>query len=535
MSGNAQMGVRKLLGNVKMRQGDVIMDCDSAYFYTKRNAVDAFGNVHIIQGDSLNIYADSLKYNGDEKVADLYDNVKLIEPRMTLTTKRLTYNMLTKQAKYAQGGHVVGSDMDLTSKRGYYYSTSRMAYFRDSVVVIGSEYELDADTLGYNIDTETSYFYGPTNIRTVKNTIYCESGWYATKTGKSVFGENTILYDNPQVLYADSLFYDQKIGLGKAYKDFVWKDSTMNILLSGREAIFYREDQRIMATDSAMLTYIMDGDSLFMVGDTLRSIKDTNDIREFTAYYDVRIYKSDLQGLCDSLFFSYKDSIIRMYEEPILWSDKNQLTGDTIFMTLKNNDLHTVELFENGFIISKSAQGGLYDQIKGRHIYGYFIDGKMDRMHAVGNGETIYYGKDARTAYIGANKAVCSDMWIYVRNNRVARINFLNEPVAKFTPIQQLNPSNFLLADFLWREDERPMAKRDLFVPNAAVDTVLSTSSADSTGGLITDSTGNTIMVDSSATIAVPEPVPVSEEDTRKKGSKAKGRKGSSGKLEDED
>lgn len=535
MSGNAQLGVRKLLGNVKMRQGDVIMDCDSAYFYSNRNAVDAFGNVHIVQGDSLDIYADSLKYNGDEKIADLYDNVKLIEPRMTLTTKRLTYNMVTKQAKYAQGGHVIGSDMDLISKRGYYYSESRMAYFRDSVVVIGADYDLIADTLGYNLDNETSYFYGPTDIKTTNNTIYCESGWYATKTGKSIFGRNTILYDGPQVLYADSLYYDQKTGLGKAYKDFVWKDTSMNILLSGREAIFQKEDQRIFATDSAMLTYIMNGDSLFMVADTLRSMKDTNDIREFVAYYDVRIYKSDLQGLCDSLFFSYKDSMIRMYDEPILWSDANQLTGDTILMTLKNNTLDAVELFENGFIISKSAEGGLYDQIKGRHIFGYFVDGKMDRMHAVGNGETIYYGKDARTAYIGANKAVSSDMWIYVRNNRVARINFLKEPVAKFTPIQQLNPKNFLLADFLWREDERPLSKADLFVRDSitTIDSSLNTAT-DTTANYNVDSTGSTITVDSSATIVAPEPVPVSDEDTNKKKGKAKGRKGTDdGKLED--
>lgn len=531
MSGNMQLGVRKLLGNVKMRQGDVLMDCDSAYFYTKRNAVDAFGNVHITQGDDLNIYSDSLKYNGDDKLADLYSNVKLVEPRMTLTTERLTYNMQTKQAKYAQGGHVVGTDMDLVSERGYYYSESKMAYFRDNVEVVGSDYKLSADTLGYHVDTETSYFYGPTDITTSNNNIYCESGWYATQTGKSLFGENTILYDNPQILYADSLYYDQKKGYGEAYKDFVWKDTSMNILLSGREATFYREDQRIFATDSAMLTYIMDGDSLFMVADTLRSIKDTNDIREFTAYYDVRIYKSDLQGLCDSLFFSYKDSIIRMYDDPVLWSDQNQLTGDTIFMTLQNNALHSVELFENGFIISKSSQGGLYDQIKGRRIYGYFVDAKLDRMHAVGNGETIYYGKDARTRYIGVNKAVCSDMWIYVKNNRVARINFLNEPVAKFSPIQTINPSNFLLADFLWREDERPMSKKGLFHLRNSTEHDSTFIAIDTTS----TSSDSTTVQDTTTKFNSGRLQITTEEGTDKRKSKAKGRKGTDqGKLEDE-
>ena len=464
--------MRKLIGNVKLKQDSIYMDCDSAYFYTERNAVDAFGNVFIRQGDSLDIYADSLKYSGDDKYARLYNNVLLIEPRIRLTTDLLYYKLDTKVASYYEGGHVVGTDMDLVSQRGYYNSETRMAFFRDSVFVKGSDYTLKADTLGYNIDTEVSYFYGPTDITSAGNVVYCENGWYNTVNKKSLFGANTILYNAPQTLYADSLYYSQNEGIGEVYVDFVWVDTTMDIVLSGRRASFRELEQFIVATDSAMLTYILDGDSLFLSADTLISSQDTVmegdtvGYRFFQAYYDVRIFKSDLQGLCDSLYYSYKDSVIRMYRDPVLWSEENQMTGDTILLALKNSELHSLELFQQGFIISKSTEN-LFDQIKGRHIYGYFVEGELNRMHAVGNGETVYFGKDTERpgAYVGVNKAVCSEMWIYVRDGDVSRINFIDSPEATFYPIQQIDPNNMLLDNFEWLQSQRPNSKADLFKP----------------------------------------------------------------------
>lgn len=455
--------VRKMIGNVKLRQDSLYLYCDSAYFYTDRNAVDAFSHVHIKQGDSLNIYAETLKYDGDTKQAELTGGVRLTEPRMTLTTPTLYYNIATKQAHYVSGGLVTTPELQLTSRKGYYLSEAHMAYFRDSVRVKGKDYSLAADTLGYNIDNETSYFYGPTDIVTEKTTIYCETGWFNSNSGKSRFGKNTILHNPPQILYADSLYYDQNEEYGEARSNFVWVDTTMDVILSGRYADFYQAREYIVATDSAMLTYVLDNDSLFLGADTLISTMDSaHEYREFYAYYHVLIYKSDLQGKCDSLSYSYKDSTIRMYNDPILWTDVNQLTGDTILLTLKNNTLHDVELFENGFIISQSSHG-LYDQIKGRHIFGYFKDAVLDRMHAVGNGETVYFGKDSQSDYIGVNKAICSEMWLYLQDNKVSRISFNTKPEATFSPIQQIDPKSYLLDGFIWRQEERPMSKAELF------------------------------------------------------------------------
>ncbi len=452
--------VRKLIGSVKMKQGDVYMDCDSAYFYADRNAVDAFGHVYIHQGD-LQIYSDSLKYNGDERIADLYGNVRLLEPRMELTTKKLTYNLNTKTAKYSNGGHVISKGTDLVSRIGYYYSESKMAYFRYGVKLVNPNYTLKCDTLGYNMEREISYFFGPTKITTNESKIYCESGWYNSKTEISNFGKNTVLDNPPQILYADSLYYEKKKGYGEAYYHFDWIDTSQNIILSGGKAIFYELTDSITATEKPLLTYILDGDSLHIAADTLISRKDTVGERELFAFHKVRLFKSDMQGKCDSLVYAFRDSTIRMYREPVLWGDKSQMTGDTIYLYMKDSKMDRVELFPNGFIINESFPK-LYDQIKGRHIWGYFVDGDLNNMHVAGNGESVYYGKDSRSAYLGINKAQCSEMWIYINENKVNRIKFYTKPTATFHPIQLVDPETFKLENFNWRYDQRPQSKEDL-------------------------------------------------------------------------
>ena len=456
---------RQLLGNVKLKQGDVTLACERALFYIHTNAVDAFQDVHIYQGNGSHIYSDSLKYDGETKQAEFFGRVKLTDPKLSLETDYLIYSTNTRQAAYYSGAHVVGNNLDLISRKGYYYADTRNAYFKDSVVVKGSNYSLFTDTLRYDIESETSHFYGPTDIVAEGSNIYCESGWYNTNTDESLFGRHTVLYSEGQILKTDSLYYSQKTGYGKALAYFEWIDTTMDIMLSGKKAVFYQKQESITATDSALLTYLLDGDSLFLTGDTLISNEDSLGNKQFFAYYNVKLYKSDLQGLCDSLSFSFADSLMRMYFDPVLWNTNNQMTGDTITLTIKNQKLELVELYPKGFIVNE-ASPNIYNQIKGKHIYGYFKANELDKLLVKGNGESAYYGQDEDGKYVGLNVAKCSDMWIYMLDSELNRIKFLDKPDATFHPIQQINPSNFLFNAFKWRNAEQPKSKADLFKPS---------------------------------------------------------------------
>lgn len=453
---------RKLVGNVKLRQDEVTMQCDSALFYNTSNAVDAYGHVFIY--DNLTkVHSDSLQYDGNNKIAVLTGNVRVVQDSATLETTKLIYDSQKKYAAYYSGGKISAREMTITSRRGYYFNIIKKAHFKGDVHVVSPDYELKADTMQYDTEREISYFIGPTDIIMRNEVIYCERGWYDGKADVSSFGKNTRMRSVAQKIFTDSLYYDNNTGTGNCYNYFRWTDTTMNAILTGRRAVFQREEEKVTATDSALLIYLVEKDSLFLHADTLKSRKDTvGDFTEFFAFHKVRIFKSNLQGVCDSLSFSFKDSTIRMYTEPILWNEENQLTGDTIELLLVREQINRVELFPNGFIINR-AHEELYNQIKGRHIFGYFKEGSMDKMLVEGNGESIYYGTDENEAFIGANRAACSSMWIYMKNQQVHRIAFLTKPDATFHPIQNIEPASTLLKGFLWKEELRPASKASLF------------------------------------------------------------------------
>lgn len=453
---------RLLKGNVKLQQDDVILNCDSALFYNDINAVDAFGNVHIIQKET-NIYADSLKHNGNTKTSVLFGDVRLTNPQMELTTDLLTYYTEEKKGIYTTGGKIVTTDKTLTSKIGYYFPETNMAYFRGNVFLESAEYNLKSDTLSFNTSTEVSYFNGPTTIVNKENTITCTQGFFDTKNDYSEFGRKTVMYNKEQILKTDSLQYNNLTGNGKTFKYFNWADTTSNIVLEGTTADFFNRGNNVVAVNNPMLVYIIDGDSLFVSGDTLKSITDTiTNITTFFCHYKVKFFKSNLQGKCDSLYFSYSDSIIRMFVDPIIWSEENQLSGDTIFLYMKNQKIDRFEMFENGFMINH-LKLAFYNQVKGRKITGYFENDELDRMDVDGNAESLYYAEDAQKAMIGANKAIGSEMKIFMRNKEVNRIIFYKQPEATFYPIQKTAPSELQLKNFNWQPQHRPLNKEGIF------------------------------------------------------------------------
>nr|WP_121269437.1 OstA-like protein [Pedobacter schmidteae] len=257
------------------------LTCDSAVLYVNENVFDAFRNVHINQGDTINIYSDRLNYNGNTKVAHLTDNVKMIDRESTLTTNILDYNMASKIGTYINGGKVVTKDVTLTSKNGYYFSNSRDAYFRYNVVVVSPESVIKSDTLRYNTLTNWTYFYGPTNIKGKDDNLYTENGAYNTKTQKAYFGKKNLYTMGSKSLKGDSLYYDGIAGYGKAVRNIVFKDTTDKTVMYGQLGFYYKKDEKTLVTknpyvglgtaDSIMVNKKLQPDSLWMGADTLET------------------------------------------------------------------------------------------------------------------------------------------------------------------------------------------------------------------------------------------------------------------------
>lgn len=452
----------RYLGNVIFKHEETIMNCDSAYFYPDENYVKAYQNIHIEQGDTLDLYGDLLIYNGNDKIAEMRNNVILIDKESILKTEQLDFDVQEKVGYYFNGGEITNGDNRLQSILGYYYTREKLFHFRDSVKITNPEYLIFADTLKYHSVTEVAYFLGPTEIIGEENYIYCENGWYDTRKNISQFNKNAYLTSKGQYIRGDSLYYERDAGIGRAFDNVEIYDSTQNIILRGKFA-FYREDpEYALLTDSAEYIQLGAEDTLFAHADTIESSRDSSDLYKIIkAYYHVKIFSNDIQGKCDSLSYLERDSVFRFYHDPVLWSEEHQLTAEYIDLHLAYKELDYIDLVSSSFIISMEDTIH-FNQIKGRNMIGYFNKNKLIRIEVKGNGQTIYFPRDEEEL-IGVNKAESSDLVIYMVDGKIKKIKFIHEPKATLLPPDQLRDNELYLRGFVWLDQFRPRSREEIF------------------------------------------------------------------------
>lgn len=456
-------GASKLKGDVQLRHEDALMYCDSAYLYEKSNSLDAFGHVRIVEGDSLNLTGDSLFYDGDKRVAKIRGRVKIDDGASVLTTNFLDYYRDSEMGHYYGGGTIDSKKekTNLTSKIGYYYTNTKTFHFKKDVVMKHPDYTIVTDTMQYAPDREKTWFFGPTNIDSEERHIYCELGWFDQLKDEAVFIKNARIQTESQIMEGDTIEYDEakKIGIGKC--NVVMIDTAEKFEVEGDYARYEEEDSTSFMTKNLLMKQDMDGDTFFLTADTLYTYPDTNGKRVLKTYHHVRFFKSDMQGACDSLMYLTSDSIIYMYRDPILWSDDNQLTADSIHMTMKGGALDKMYMNLNAFIISKEDTN-LYNQIKGRNMVGYFKDQDLHKVDVFLDGETVYYPREEDSTLIGVNKTECMNMTIRIDSNQIDKITFYDKPVAKLTPSDDMPMGGIILEGFIYRIAEKPLSPGDL-------------------------------------------------------------------------
>ncbi len=304
---------RKLIGNVQLKHEDVIMSCDSAYFYASSGSVDAFSRVKVIQGDTLTLTGDLAHYDGQTKLARVRNNVRLVNKDLTLDTDTLNYYRTEGIATYRGGGILKQEDSRLTSGRGRFLMDTEIFYFMDSVKIENPEYRINTDSLKYDSQTEISYFSGPTEIFNDQRYIYCENGWHDMQNDVSFVTDRAFLEENGRILSGDTIYYDAEAGFGRARSNVVMVDTLEGMTLKGNFGLYYSEGETAMVTDSALMIQIDGTDTMYVHADTLRSMQSTDSTgtgRVIKAYYKVKIYRPDLQVMCDSLI--YIESILKL-------------------------------------------------------------------------------------------------------------------------------------------------------------------------------------------------------------------------------
>jgi len=539
--------VRYLKGNVELRQGEVYMYCDSATLID--NNVIAQGNVIIQQGDSLSIFSDSLYYQGDTRIADLFGDVRLDNQGQKLFTDHLNYNLETKVAEYYTRSLLTNDTTFLESNRGTYFVNLDEAKFRDSVVVIDTSFVLRTDSVDFSTETGILTFIAPTLITQKEAQIYCERGFYDTSVGYAEFLQNAqyvkgdqqatadiIIYDgdasevilkgnarffeNDKKATADVIRYEEKtdltflegnatfrdteknitgdrirydsekesfdtegrsvivdgsqilnadtvnyIGdLGIATGNVIWMDTVDQITIESERIDYNKATDYVKASGGRpLLISVVDEDTMFMRSDTLVSfLADEGDsTRTILGYQQVRIFKSNLQVVCDSLAYQTADSLFSFYKNPIIWSDTSQFYADTIHMQMANDEIDRIFLRKNAFIINSPDQI-YFNQIKGTNMTAFFENDELDKMRVLDNSESVYYILDEDDAYTGVNTCICRDMLINFVDTEIDDILFYGEPTSVLYPMRKADHGALKLSGFRWDGNLRPKSRFDL-------------------------------------------------------------------------
>ncbi len=458
IASNAQ----RLLDSVLISHKNILMWCDSAYTYTGTNRVDAFGRVHIQQNDTLHLYASKVFYDGDISFARAWGNVVLVNKSTTIYTDTLNYDLAANISYYDHSGRIVDSTTTITSIIGKYFINDDLLKLLKDVVVVNEKHTLNGDTVGYHTETKLITINGPTTIRDSANTLYAERGWYNSETGEAELLKNPVISNETQNISAKYIRYNKETKSGKALGSVVMTDMENKSIIKGNVAHYDDILQTAVVTDSAVYMNYNEKDTLYLHADTLRTIPDTiPDEKIVFAYNRVRFFRTDIQGVCDSMVYFTNDSIVQLYKSPVLWSEIHQLTADEITMKQNKDAPDELHLLRNSFIISKQDTNK-FDQIKGKDMIGYIVNNKLNNIEVNGNGQTLYYARE-KEKIIGLNRAESSKVSIRFREGKIYSISFLSAPEGELKPLIDLKDEDKLLSGFDWKIALRPLSKYDIF------------------------------------------------------------------------
>jgi lipopolysaccharide export system protein LptA len=459
-----------LTGSVEFRHDSVYMYCDSANFYDKENRFEAFDNVKMVQGDTLFLYGDYLDYDGNTQMARVRNlgktQVRMENRKTTLLTDSLNYDRLYNVGYYFDGGTLMDEENVLTSEWGEYSPATKLSVFNYDVKLVNPKFTLTSDTLRYRTDTKVAHIVGPSNIVSDDNHIYSESGYYNTASGQAELLERSVLRNGNKNLTGDSLFYDREKGYGEAFGHMLFTDTVQKACMTGDYGYYNEQTDYAFATQRAVGIDYSQGDSLYLHADTLQMytfFAGTDSLyREMRAFKKVRFYRTDVQGVCDSLVYNTRDSVATMYTDPILWNNNQQLVGEEILIYTNDSTIDWAHI--NGQALSVEEIDSVhYNQVSGKEMKAYFRDGEMHKVDVIGSVRVVYYPMEKDSTLMFMNVSETSLLNIYLENRKLHKMVMSPKSNGTLYPMEDLPRDKMRLDQFVWFDYIRPLDKDDIF------------------------------------------------------------------------
>ena len=454
-----------LTGNVRISHDGAIITCNKAYFFEKENYAKLFGNVQIVQGDTLYLNSKYAEYSGNEKKAFATGSPVLRSPDMTLTTDTINFDRNSQQAFYNSFGRIVNKENTLTSNAGRYYATEKKFQFLSAVTITNPKYKIKSNHVDYYNNSGHAYLFGPSTITSEKNFIYTEKGFYDSKKNVGHFLRKSYIKYDDRLIEGDSIFYNRNSEFASATRNVKITDTINKGIVKGHYGEVYKLKDSLMMTGRAVAINLVENDSVYIHGKKLMVTgKKGNQI--IRAFNNARFFKSNMSGKCDSIHSSTKKALTELIGRPVVWNEENQLTGDVIHLIgdNKTEKIDSLKVINNAFIISRDSLGTGYNQAKGLNMYGKFKDNKLDYIDLVKNTEAVFYiYDDDDKTLIGIEKKISSSINITFEDNKFNVITSLKNVESQMYPEKDLPENARNLRGFNWRGDEIIRTKEDIF------------------------------------------------------------------------
>jgi len=455
-----------LTGNVRVNHDGVVLTCNKAYYFQKENYIKAFGNVQLVQGDTLFLNSKYAEYSGNVKKAFATGDAVMSSPEATLVTDTINFDRNTQEVYYKTKGTITNLQNTLVSKSGKYFVPQKKFQFLTEVTITNPTYVIKSNHLDYYSNSGHSYLLGPSTITSKANYIYTEKGFYDTKKNKAHFLNKSYIKYDDRIIRGDSLYYDRNKELATASRNVKITDSINRGIIKGHYAEMYKKKDSLFVTKRAVAINFVENDSVYIHGKKLMVTgKEGN--RIIRAFNNVRFFKKDMSGKCDSIHSSSKIALTKLIGKPILWNGQSQITGDIMHLigNNKTQKLDSLKVLNNTFLVSKDTLGTGYNQIKGQNLLGKFEEGKLHDVDIIKNTEVIYYMRNDAKELIGINKNKSSKINILFNKNEVDEITFFKQVDGDLFPEKDLPENDRKLKGFIWRDEERILSKDDIFPP----------------------------------------------------------------------
>ncbi|MEO8236022.1 MAG: OstA-like protein [Flavobacterium sp.] len=451
-------------GNVVIIHEGVRMTCNKAYHFTKSNFIKVFGNVQMVQGDTLYMNSKYAEYNGNTKFAYATGNVVMRDPKMTLATDTINFDRNSQQAYYNSKGTIHDPENTLVSNSGRYYLNQKKFQFQDAVTVTNPRQTIKTNHLDYYTNSGHAYVFGPSTITSATNTIYTTKGFYDTKKDEGKLQKGSKITYKDRFIEGDDIYYDRKLDFARAKNNVKVTDTINHFVVKGNYAEVYKQKDSMFITKKAVAITLLEKDSVYFHAKKLL-ITGKPENRIIRGSNNARFFKKDMSGKCDSIHYDQKVGLTQMIGKPILWNGKNQMTGDVMHLISdsKTKKIDSLKVLNNAFIISKDTIGEGFNQVKGQKLFGKFKDNKLHEVNVVKNTEVIFYMRNEKNELIGINKNVSSKINMILEGNNIETITFFTNVDGIIYPEEELPENARKLKGFIWRGDEQIMTLDDLF------------------------------------------------------------------------